>query len=504
MTVTMNRVSASTLARQVKVAQPAVRSSAISAVLADHPDRSGVTYRELARRIRNALLEGRLAANTQLPSERTLAEALSLSRTTVAAAYALLRDDGWLVSRRGSGSVLQHSPSASPDAFAPFWGHSRPRDDTVINLTTASLPAPAEQITAAVTAAIADLPSYFGADGYVPMGLAPLREMIARRYTESGLPTTPDEILVTSGAQHAWSLIVSELSAPGDRVLLDCPTYPLALDAVRSGRRTPVPVGIRPGAAQPWDLELMTAAMVQSAPRLAYLIPDFHNPTGSLMDASTRRDLVGAAGRTATVLVTDESLRDVAFDPDLTLPPRLATFDRVSRVITIGSMSKSFWGGLRVGWIRANRGLVERLAGVRALGDMAGPILDQLVALQVLADPEPALALQRGRLQAGSCALLGALAEDLPLWRPTRPSGGASLWVELPGPYATELARLAPSAGVAIVPGPRFGPDGTMESYLRLPFTAPPDALVTAVRRLAGIDAQAAAARPALPQRWMT
>ncbi len=297
---------------------------------------------------------------------------------------------------------------------------------------------------------------------------------------------------------------MAELSGPGDRVLFDCPTYPLALEAARSSRRIPVPVGVRPSARQPWDLDLMTAAMVQSTPRLAYLIPDFHNPTGAVMDASTRADLVTAASRTATVLVVDETLRDVAFDPSLPMPPHLASFDRARRVVTIGSMSKSFWGGLRIGWLRAGRSVIGRLAAVRSLQDMAGSVLDQLIAERLLADECPALTVQRARLRAGCDALLEVLDDELPHWRPTRPAGGASLWVELPGPYATDLAALAPSVGVAIVPGPRFGPDGTMESFLRLPFTAAPDALRVAVQRLASIDATAAAARPVLPQRWMT
>ncbi len=473
-------------------------------VPADSEGRVGVTYRELARRIRDALLDGRLAAQTRLPSERALAESLQLSRTTVAASYALLRDEGWLASRRGSGSVLHYAPGAAGATSAPLWAANATRSPAVINMTTASLPAPAEQVAAAVAAASADLIGYLTLDGYEPLGIRALRRRIADRYTAGGLPTSADEVLVTNGGQHAWTIVLQELSGAGDRVLFDCPTYPLALEAARSQRRIPVPVGLRPGASRAWDLDLLTTTMMQSTPRLAYLIPDHHNPTGAVMDSDTRAELVAAANRTATVLVVDETLRDVGFVDDLPAPPHLASFDRARRVITVGSMSKSFWGGLRIGWIRASRGVIERLAAIRALQDMSGSVLDQLVADRLLADPEPALRIQRARLRDGAAALLSALDGQLPHWQPTRPTGGASVWVELPGPYATELARLGPSAGVAIVPGPRFGPDGTMESFLRLPFTAAPDVLRTAVQRLAAIDGTAAAARPALPQRWMT
>ena len=395
------RVSAAGLAKHVKIGRPGT-------VPTDQEGRGGVTYRELARRIRDALLDGRLAVHTQLPSERALADALQLSRTTVTAAYALLRQEGWVASRRGSGSVLQPAPGVPNGSWATMWAPTG--DDAPINLTTASLPAPADHVEQAVRDAVDDLSRYFGHDGYEPLGIPALRESIARRYTEGGLPTTPDEILVTNGGQHAWTIVLTELSGPGDRVLLECPTYPLALEAVRSGRRIPVPVGLRPAAAQPWDLDLMTSAMVQSAPRLAYLIPDFHNPTGAVMSAAVRADLIGTATRTATVLVVDETLRDVGFDDTRPVPAHAASFDRTRRVITVGSMSKSFWGGLRIGWLRANRTLVERLAAVRSLQDMAGSVLDQLVANRLLTEHPGALEVQRARFgpAAAPCSTLSA------------------------------------------------------------------------------------------------
>ncbi len=491
------------------------------------PDRGLPAYRVLADRIRGAVLDGRLTVSTGLPSERELAAGLQLSRTTVGAAYGLLRDQGWLDSRRGSGSRLRlpsapagerqgrTGPAVARDSFnvagifgAPPGRDWRPDDDGtlgVIDLTTASLPAPADEITRALEAAAAQLPRYLSGDGYLPFGLPVLRDTIAARYTAAGLPTTAEQILVTSGAQHAFTLVLGELSAPGDRVLIECPTYPVALDALRAHRRVPAPVGMADSATagSAWDVELFAATMRQIAPRLGYLIPDFHNPTGALMDEATRESIVAAARNTRTLLVADESFRDVAFPDTAPIPPSLAAFDSDTtgtRVVSLGAMSKSFWGGLRVGWIRAAPNLIQRLAAARALGDMAGPVLDQLVSNELLGDPEAALAVQRSRLATGAAALLSALATALPDWHPTEPRGGTFLWVRLPGPFATDLALLAPSAGVRIAPGPRFGPDGTMASYLRLPFTTSPDRLITAVNRLATVAPQAASgAQSSLP-----
>jgi DNA-binding transcriptional MocR family regulator len=501
------RVSAATLAKRLGPA----------------PDtREQPTYRTLAGRIRAAVLDGRLAVGTGLPSERELSAGLGVSRTTVNAAYAQLREQGWLVSRRGSGSTVRlpadpASPDGGPAAGRPGtsysaggifgwrdgvgWHDEAEQAAGVIDLTTACLPAPTA-LTGAVARAAELLPRYLNSDGYLPFGLPELRDVVAARYCADGVPTTAEQILVTSGAQHAFTLVLDTLSGPGDRVAIECPTYPVALDAVRNRRRTPVPIGLGEPGETAWDVELVSATLRQSAARLAYLIPDFQNPTGSLMDAATREAVVAAARPAKTLVLADESFRDVPFPETGPLPPPMAAFDAESstRVISLGSVSKAFWGGLRVGWVRAAPGLIQRLAATRALGDMAGPVLDQLVVAALLADPIGALAEQRARLTVGAAALRAALATHLPDWLPSHPSGGTSLWVRLPGPFATDLALLAPSVGVRIAPGPRFGPDGTMESFLRLPFTAPPERLVMAVRRLASVaDRAAAGSRTGLP-----
>ena len=507
------RVSASTLAKRLG-ADPAGR---------DQP-----AYRSLADRIRAAVLDGRLAVGTGLPSERELSATLRVSRTTVNAAYAQLRDQGWLVSRRGSGSTvrLPDDPAAPlrtvagvPVAGTPYaaggifgwrdgvgWHDELERAAGMIDLTTACLPAPAALTGAIATASGELLPRYLGTDGYLPFGLPELREVVAARYSAAGVPTTAEQILITSGAQHAFTLVLDTLSGPADRVVIECPTYPVALDAVRDRRRTPVPVGLGEGPDAAWDVELMAATLRQSAARLAYLMPDFQNPTGALMDAATREAVVAAARPAKTLVLADESFRDMPFAGSPALPPPMAAFDTGAgatagtTVLSLGSVSKSVWGGLRVGWVRAAPGLIRRLAATRALGDMAGPVLDQLVVATLLADPAAALGEQRDRLATGAAALAAALAAHLPDWQPTRPSGGTFLWVRLPGPFATDLALLAPSVGVRIAPGPRFGPDGTMESFVRLPFTVPPDQLVTATRRLASIaDRAAAGSRTGIP-----
>lgn len=492
------RISAATLARRLGP---------------ESPTATGPAYRVLANRIRGAVLDGRLAVTSGLPSERDLAGGLQISRTTVAAAYSLLRDEGWLDSRRGSGSRLRLPQAGASTGTsvglgpAGLFGYPGSTADE-IDLSVASLPAPDGLLEQMALLAVADLPAYLAGGGYAPFGLPVLRQAIADHYSAAGLPTTSDQILVTNGGQHAFTLALNELSVPGDRVLIECPTYPVALDAIRAARRIPGPIGL-PGPGQladtasPWDADLIAATMRQTAPRLAYLIPDFQNPTGALMDEATRRRIVDAARASNTILLIDESFRDVPFPGYPPLPPRMGSFDDGQRVLTLGSLSKSVWGGLRVGWVRGAPAVINRLAAARSLGDMSGPVLEQLMAAHFLADPTAGLETQSQRMADGAALLTAELDAVRPDWKVSRPRGGAFLWVALPGPFATELARAAHSVGVRIAPGPRFGPDGTMESYLRLPFTEPAERLITGIRRLAAVADRAASTRLSDVPGWL-
>ena len=243
-----------------------------------------------------------------------------------------------------------------------------------------------------------------------PAGLPALREAVAQRFTARGVPTTADQILITNGALHGLDLLLRLLIGPGDRVLTELPTYPGALDAIRGNgaRVVPVPMAATGG----WQVELMQATLRQTAPRLAYLTPDFHNPTGALIDESARRDVLRAARQTGTTVVVDESFVDLGFSA----PERpSAAID--SSVITIGSLSKPVWGGLRIGWLRASTDLVHRLAALRASIDMAGAVLDQLVAAELFASLDEIAAQRLAELRPQRDTLVAALARDLPQWR---------------------------------------------------------------------------------------
>jgi DNA-binding transcriptional MocR family regulator len=437
-------------------------------------------YAALAGAIRGLLADGRLPLGVRLPAERELAEALAVSRTTVTAAYRALRESAHLTSRRGAGSWTT-LPGGHRVATSGLW---TPQDDVdMIDMGVAASAAPIELVPAA-RAAADDLPRYLGSAGYHPTGLIELREAVAAGYTARGLPTGPDQIMITSGTQHALDLVL-RLSVPaGAPVLVESPTYPNALAALSARRGRISTHGM--DAATGWDGELLLGALRQTRPRLAYVIPEFQNPTGHLMPADLRERLVATAHATGTELIVDESFVDLPLD-GMPLPPPVAVFDRHSRVVSIGGMSKAFWGGLRIGWVRASAPLVQRLAALRVGVDMSGPVLEQLVAVRLLEQGTEIIAARRRQLVGRRDALVAALADALPEWRFTVPTGGVTLWAELDGPISSALARAAEEVGVRLAPGPRFGLDGTLERFLRLPFTLPADDLTEAVRRIASV-----------------
>ncbi|MBF6175445.1 PLP-dependent aminotransferase family protein [Nocardia blacklockiae] len=443
-------------------------------------------YLALAESIRLLIHDGRAPLGVALPSERDLATTLGVSRTTVTSAYALLRENGYLISRQGSRSTVALPAGIKHDGTKParsILAMMSPGELPTIDLTYAAMSAPPE-MSEAYSTALQGLPIYLGTHGMDPVGVLPLREAIARRYTERGLPTEPEQILVTLGAQHGLRLLLNVLTAPAERVLIDHPTYPNAIEAIRDVGARPVPVPLRPerpGAA--WDLDGIRSAARQTAASTAYLVPDFNNPTGLLMNADSRAELAAIARETRMTVIVDESMVDQQLEGEN--PPPVAAFARGPEIVTIGSASKSFWGGLRVGWVRANQSLITKLLGTRSTVDLGTPVMDQLATVYLLEHAETILARRRDQLRSRRATLLDALAEELPDWRAVPGVGGMSLWVQLPAPVSTALAATAPNHGVLLAAGPRFGVQGAFERFLRLPFTQEESELRLGVKAVA-------------------
>jgi DNA-binding transcriptional MocR family regulator len=441
---------------------------------------SGPAYQGLADGLRMLIVDGRLPIGAQLPSERALADALRVSRTTVTAAYTQMRDDGYLNGRRGARSTTA-LPVVAPTAV-PIAGGTPLAGSAPANLAAATLAAPAAAVSQAFVEAAQEVAPYLHDIGIELVGVPPLREAIAERYCARGLPTEPDEIVVTTGALHAIGLILATYTQPGDRVLVEQPTYHGALAAMASRGVRPVPVAMTHDG---WELDAVDAAVRQLSPSLAYLIPDNHNPTGMTLPPPGRRRLAHIIAETRTRTIVDETITDMWLDEAVPPPLAASMTNRRDLVLTVGSMSKSCWGGLRIGWIRAERSALTTIGALRPAIDMGTPIVEQLAAARLLGLADELLPERRETLRARRALLLALLDEHLPEWRPDPGKGGMSLWVRLPAPMSSALSAAASRMGLEIPPGPRFGVDGTLERFIRVPYTLPDEQLTEAIELLA-------------------
>ncbi|HEX6353571.1 PLP-dependent aminotransferase family protein [Actinophytocola sp.] len=436
----------------------------------------GPLYVLLAARLRALIDEGELPPGARLPPDRALASALAVGRTTVVTAYELLAVEGRIVRRQGSGTRVAGAEAASVRATtdAPSFLHLLEPRDGVILLACAAPDAPPPELAEAYIRTLPELARTDGDIGYHPMGHPTLRRAIADRYEQRGVPTAPDQILVTNGGQQALSLLARALVRPGDRVLVEAPTYPGALETFREEAAVPrtLPVGL-PGLA---------AAVAEHSPAFAYVIPTFQNPTGAVMPALPRRRLVETAVTAGVVLIEDEVPAELGFPGEETPPPLAAYHDQV---ITIGSLSKVVWGGLRIGWVRAPVPVIARLARRRAVHDLGGNVPAQLAAADLL--PRLDILRQRGAVwrQARHDHLRAELARHLPDWHAPAVRGGQTLWIRLPHGDGTSFAQTALRHGVAVLPGVGLDADGHSEQYVRIQFLVSQEQLSEAAHRLA-------------------
>lgn len=456
-----------------------LNAAGLSRLLGDWRQANGRgTATALGERLGLLIRDGRLPFGTRLPPERDLALQLGISRTTVAGVYDELRTNGHLESRQGSGTWVTLANGGADEGGTPWYpGGARDKFD----LTHAALPPPADVVHDLVERAVRLLPQFTSGHGYHLFGIASLREAIARRFTERGLPTHAGQILVTTGAQNALALSLTMTLRPGSRVLIDHPTYPNAITAIRNWGGRSIPIEM---AADGWDLAGWEQGAREARPEVLYLCADFHNPTGLTMPTSGRSKLVDIARLAGASLILDETLVETGIDGEPTSPVASLARDSAT-VITIGSLSKVFWGGLRVGWLRAPEPLVAKAAAIKATMDMATPVLDQLVAIGIIEALNGIVDARRNELSLARRNLLNSVAALFPAWRATVPKGGMSVWIDLGQPVASRLAEACSALGVAITPGSLFGIDGAFEDRIRLPFRTDHRLLNDALRRVA-------------------
>ncbi|WP_407360477.1 PLP-dependent aminotransferase family protein [Microbacterium sp. LBN7] len=429
---------------------------------------AGATAAALAGRIRALILDGRLTVGERLPSERALAVELRRSRSTTTRVYDLLEGDGYVSRRQGGGTRV-----ALPREYVSPREHE---DDSAIDLSIASMDSTPGLYDATVRS-LPRLAALRGTSGYSLRGMPELRDAVAQRFTERGVPTTAEEIIITSGALNALNLVLATIGRRGERAVVEQPTFPHALEAIRryGYRLLPTPVDV-----DGWDTAHLSDLLLQSRPHVAYLIPDFHNPTGATLPDADRPLIAAMARNTGTQLIVDETTVELDIDRGWR-PLPLAAFG--PHVITVGSMSKIAWGGMRIGWIRAERSVISRLLAVRPSFELGTALLEQCIAIELLTEMPALTAHVRSRLAAGRAAVAEGL-ERIDGVRMPQTDGGLSAWVDLGAPVSTMLSLAAREHGLILPPGPRFTTGGVLERRLRIPITLPPARTDEAMERL--------------------
>ncbi|HLT69578.1 MAG TPA: PLP-dependent aminotransferase family protein [Acidimicrobiales bacterium] len=458
----------------------------IEAVLGRWSDGPGPLHRKLADALRTAVEQGRIPAGERLPSERELARRLAVSRSTVVTAYGHLRSEGLLESRQGSGTRVRAQVSGPPPyvhelPVSPVYRTLIDVRSDVISLAAAIFPAHPRVAEVAARVMAEDGEKLLAQGGYLPAGLPALREALAERYTEQGLPTSPDQIVVTTGAQQAVSLAAQLFVGPRDQVVVESPSFSGTLDIIRARGARVVEVPVDGGGV---DVRGVARIVTQDHPVLVYLMPSFHNPTGAMLAANRRRDLAELVAETRVPLVEDNALENAPLDDDW-LPPIAAYAPADAPVLSAGSFSKAAWGGLRVGWLRGPVELVDRVVELKAMNDLGSPLFDQALAARLVPHLDEMRADHRDMLNRNLALVSRLLTDLLPDWRWSRPKGGPSLWVELPEGSASAFTQVALRYGVEVIPGDQMSATGAGERKLRLPFSADPPVLEETLLRLA-------------------
>ncbi|MTV26546.1 PLP-dependent aminotransferase family protein [Nitriliruptoraceae bacterium ZYF776] len=459
----------------------------------------GPLYQQLADALKRAIDRGEVPLGTVLPPERALAKALAVSRATVVSAYERLKVEGWLESRQGSGTWVR-TPELEPgggDAVATArlflsddgneqrsgpGEHPFEAEADIVDLTVAALPATplVNRVLASLT--VEDLEPLTAHHGYLPQGLRALRDLVADRFAEDGLPTRSDQVVITTGAHQAISLVARQLLRPGDTVLVESPTFAGALDVFRrfGARSVPLPVdddGVR--------TDVLHDVVDRTDPRLIYLAPHFHNPTGAILPVERRRDVAELAASRRIPVLEDLAMADVVLDEQLELPRSIAAHHDDAPAYTLGSTAKLYWAGLRIGWVRSPEAAASRTLAVKTVADLGSPLVSQLLAMRLIELRDEVQRERRAELRPRRDHLAALLRTSLPDWDFDIPAGGLSLWVHLPHGNAEEFADLAARHGVLVVPGPSLSVDEGNRRALRVVFCQPERDLEEGVRRLA-------------------
>jgi GntR family transcriptional regulator/MocR family aminotransferase len=458
---------------------------------------------------------GEIGSGARLPAERALARSLRVDRMTVARAYEELVSEGLVERQVGRGSLVSgtlspgsaDSEGAGPAASILHWTDTfASRAGSMSPHALGTLHAPAPESSINLSSLFPD-PSLFplkefreamdnvlrreGARllGYgAASGYPPLRRYLAGSLRERGMEVAPEEIVVTNGSQQGIDLVARTFLDPGDRVVLEDPTYTGAVQVFQSHGAQ---VAGTPVDSQGMVPERLEEVLRRRGARLIYLIPNFQNPTSGTMDLERRRRLLEVALRYGVPILEDDFGGDLRYEGEQ--QPSLRALDHGSEgVIYLSTFAKKLVPGLRVGWLAAPLEAARRLTYMKQVTDWSTSLLLQGALYEFCRRGHLDRHLKRvvREYRRRRDVMIASMERHFPgevRW--TRPQGGLVIWVTLPaGVDADEAATEAEAQGVLVGRGDLFSVSGGSRNNLRLVFgQASPEAIRKGIRVLGTI-----------------
>ncbi|KEO80294.1 PLP-dependent aminotransferase family protein [Paenibacillus polymyxa] len=458
-------------------------------------------YEQVIHYVTVRIDRGDWQTDMKLPSVRSLAQELGVHRLTVFRAYQELKQRGLVYVRDKSGYYVHASQATGHAKYAGYSGH------TSIDLTIHSKSAHAaddpsvsawrgmdgltrvQSVNAnfQFSKALIDpslLPNRFWGELMIQVfekhpkvaatysavqGDTELREAMAQHFSvDKHFALSPDEVMITSGAQQAIDLIARSLLHTGDRVLIERPAYGPAMEIFRRQGARLTMTDIRP---EGYDMDQIEWCMKTEKPRLFYMNPTFHNPTGFTVPDEQRKRLPELAERYGCLIVEDDSTYDISFGQKP--PSPIFAYDVSGSVVYIRSYSKYVAPGLRIAAVTCRPQLMNSLLNVKALVDNGSPLLNQKLFLQYFQSPRMQQHIKKLciALQIRKETMEDSLRDSGWTW--TSPAGGLNLWLQLPSTLKpNELLAKSVQESVSFVPGNVFDPIGAEgKTHVRLSYS---------------------------------
>ncbi len=437
---------------------------------------------QVARHVEQMLLGGVIEPGGRLPSERTVALDLGVSRNTATAAYDELEQRGLIRRIRGKGSFMC-SPRREGESFS--WSgkistNAHLLDEPVLEMLARNGDSGLAHPLAAGTPSMECFPTaeyqaclnkVIANDFPRAVSVAPTEgQQRLRRAIAHWMKVEPNRILITSGAQEAIDLLARCLIEPGDVAIVETPTYPGAIQCLRAAGARLI------GWETDWSLEKLEQSILRYRPKLIFTMPSFQNPTGRVMPLATRRGLLDLASRYHIPILEDEVYAKTYLG-GRPAPESLLKLDKHSIVIHLSTFSKMLAPGLRLGWMVAPLYMVKQLSLMKMRASLFTAGLPQLALVELIESGGLDRHLERLRQHhtvlrdAAVAAAQSAVDEGLLSFQV--PGGGLYLWCRVHPPVDLDLLlSLTESRGLSFASGEAFFPEKISSQYLRLCYTA--------------------------------